>query len=80
MGGVQVNWGGHLWSTQLPALIGNTLALLVGVGGGVTCLGTGLAWMVTMYSFPGRALFEWLLILPLAMPAYMWMCGSGRRL
>jgi iron(III) transport system permease protein len=61
----------HLWQTQLPALLGNTLALMVGVGGGVTVLGTGLAWLVTMYRFPGRALFEWLLILPLAMPAYV---------
>src|SRR5262245_12336898 len=61
----------HLWSTQLPEIIVNTLMLLVGVGCGVMCLGTGLAWMVTMYSFPGRALFEWLLILPLAMPAYV---------
>ena len=61
----------HLWHTQLPELLGNTLALIVGVGCGVTVLGTGLAWLVTMYRFPGRALFEWLLILPLAMPAYV---------
>jgi iron(III) transport system permease protein len=61
----------HLWQTQLPELLGNTLALIVGVGCGVTILGTGLAWLVTMYRFPGRALCEWLLILPLAMPAYV---------
>jgi iron(III) transport system permease protein len=61
----------HLWQTQLPELLGNTCALIVGVGCGVTILGTGLAWLVTMYRFPGRALCEWLLILPLAMPAYV---------
>jgi iron(III) transport system permease protein len=61
----------HLWQTQLLELLGNTLALIIGVGIGVTVMGTSLAWLVTMYRFPGRALFEWLLILPLAMPAYV---------
>jgi iron(III) transport system permease protein len=61
----------HLWQTQLPRLIGNTLALIGGVGAGVILLGTGLAWLVTMYRFPGQAVFEWLLVLPLAMPAYV---------
>ena len=61
----------HLWETQLTELIWNTLALVVGVALGVLILGTGLAWLVTMYRFPGRALFEWLLILPLAIPAYV---------
>ena len=61
----------HLWETQLTALIWNTLILILGVGLGVAVLGTGLAWLVTMYRFPGRAYFEWLLILPLAMPAYV---------
>jgi iron(III) transport system permease protein len=61
----------HLWQTQLRELIWNTLALSVGVGGGVVLLGTGLAWLITMYRFPGRAVFEWLLILPLAVPAYV---------
>lgn len=61
----------HLWETQLAALIWNTLILIGGVGFGVTVLGSGLAWLVTMYRFPGRAYFEWFLILPLAMPAYV---------
>jgi iron(III) transport system permease protein len=61
----------HLWRTYLLELIWHTLALLVGVGLGVLALGLGLAWLVTMYRFPGRALFEWLLILPMAMPAYV---------
>lgn len=61
----------HLWRTYLLELVWNTLALIVGVGLGVLGLGIGLAWLVTMYRFPGHALFEWLLILPMAMPAYV---------
>ncbi len=61
----------HLWQTSLAEMLWNTLALMAGVGLGVLVLGTGLAWLVTMYRFPGRAIFEWLLILPMAMPAYV---------
>lgn len=61
----------HLWQTQLVELLWNTLALIIGVGIGVAVVGTALAWLVTMYRFPGRAAFEWILILPLAMPAYV---------
>jgi len=61
----------HLWQTQLLELLWNTFRLMIGVGLGVLVLGTGLAWLVTMYRFPGRRLFEWLLILPLAIPAYV---------
>ena len=61
----------HLWRTQLLELIGNTLALLAGVGAGTLVVGTGLAWLVVAYSFPGRGVLEWALVLPLAMPAYV---------
>ncbi len=61
----------HLWQTQLTELVWNTLRLMLGVGLGVLFLGTGLAWLVTMYRFPGRTFFEWLLILPLAIPTYV---------
>jgi iron(III) transport system permease protein len=61
----------HLWRTQLVELIMNTVLLLAGVGGGTLVVGTGLAWLVVYHRFPGRAFFEWALILPLAIPAYV---------
>lgn len=61
----------HLWQTQLLDLIWNTIRLMLGIGVGVLVLGTGLAWLVTRYRFPGQPIFEWLLILPLAMPSYV---------
>src|SRR5262245_60044743 len=61
----------HLWRTQLLGLIVNTLLLVAGVGAGTLVLGTGLAWLVAAYQFPGRAVFEWALVLPLAVPAYV---------
>jgi iron(III) transport system permease protein len=61
----------HLWETQLVELISHTLALVAGVGLGVAILGTALAWLVTAHRFPGHAALEWLLVLPLAMPAYV---------
>ena len=41
------------------------------VAAGTAALGTGAAWLVTMYRFPGARLFEVLLVLPLAFPAYV---------
>jgi len=61
----------HIWATRLPEMILNTIWLLLGVGFGTLVLGTGLAWLVTAYRFPGRAAFDWLLILPMAIPAYV---------
>jgi iron(III) transport system permease protein len=61
----------HLWETLLPLLLANTLLLLLGVGLGTLFLGAGLAWLVTAYEFPGRSLFQWLLMLPMAVPAYI---------
>jgi len=61
----------HLWDTILPLMLTNTLLLLVGVGLGTLVLGAGLAWLVTAYDFPGRSAFEWMLLLPMAMPAYI---------
>ena len=61
----------HLASTVLPRYLANTAILVAGVGIGVPVLGAGTAWLVTMCRFPGRRVFEWALILPLAVPAYV---------
>ena len=44
----------HLWATQMPRLLGNTLTLVLGVGLGVTLLGVSLAWLTSHCEFPGR--------------------------
>jgi iron(III) transport system permease protein len=61
----------QLWDTVLPGMIGRTLALMLCVAAGTLVLGAGLAWLVSAYRFPGSRVFGWLLVLPLAMPAYI---------
>lgn len=61
----------HLLATTLPRYLSNTLILAAGVGGLAAAVGTGAAWFVVMYRFPGVRLVEWLLLLPLAIPAYV---------
>ncbi len=61
----------HLWGTLLPEMLRNTVLFLFGVGVGTFILGAGLAWLVTAYRFPGRPVFEWLHLLPLAIPTYV---------
>jgi iron(III) transport system permease protein len=61
----------HLAATVLSTYILNSLGLMLGVGVGVTGLGTGLAWLVTLCRFPGSRALTWLLLLPLAAPAYI---------
>ncbi|MBB1518300.1 ABC transporter permease [Aquipseudomonas guryensis] len=61
----------HLWQTQLPRLLGNTLLLVVGVGTGVVLLGVSLAWLTSLCEFPGRRWLDWALMLPFAIPAYV---------
>tara|TARA_B100000959_G_scaffold18477_1_gene17842 strand:+ start:6945 stop:8543 length:1599 start_codon:yes stop_codon:yes gene_type:complete len=63
-------WG-HFAENLLPELISSTLVLLLGVGIGVSVLGTVLAYLVVMVDFPGRAWLEWALFLPFAIPAYV---------
>ncbi|MCW5634775.1 MAG: iron ABC transporter permease [Rubrivivax sp.] len=61
----------HQASTVLPGYTLQTLALALGVGVGVILLGAATAAVVTLADFPGRRVFEWALLLPLAMPAYV---------
>ena len=61
----------HLVANVLPSAVADTLYLMVGVGVLTLIVGTGTAWLVTMYQFPGRNFVDWLLVLPLAMPTYI---------
>ncbi|SMB26958.1 Binding-protein-dependent transport systems inner membrane component [Sterolibacterium denitrificans] len=69
-GGTEEIWR-HLAATVLPEYVANTLWLCLGVGLGVIVVGVATAWLVVMHEFPGRRIFEWALVLPLAMPAYV---------
>jgi len=61
----------HLFSTVLPRYINNTLALMLGVGTLSLIFGISTAWTVTRYDFPLKSIFEWALLLPAAVPAYI---------
>ncbi len=61
----------HLASTVLPGYVRNSLWLMAGVGLGSLVIGVGLAWLATMCRFPGKRVFEWALLLPMAVPAYI---------
>lgn len=61
----------HLLATVLPNSLMQTFALMVGAGILTLVTGAGTAWLVTMYRFPGRALADRLLVIPLAMPTYI---------
>jgi iron(III) transport system permease protein len=62
---------GEMAQTVLPAYALTTLVLCLAVGLGVSVLGVSVAGAVTLFEFPGRKFFEWALLLPLAMPAYV---------
>lgn len=60
-----------LWSNRLPALLWNTLSLSGMVAVACLLLGVSTAWLITRREFPGRRLAVWLLVLPLAIPTYV---------
>jgi iron(III) transport system permease protein len=59
---VQPRLGGHLWQSLLLVTSVTLLAVL---------LGLPAAWQVSVNDFPGRRMFEWMLMLPLAMPGFV---------
>ena len=48
----------HLTANVLPGAVRRTLELMAGVGALTLLIGTGTAWLVTMYRFPGRSLLQ----------------------
>lgn len=63
-------WG-HMAEYVLPQVLKNTAILLLMVVVISGTVGTALAWVTSMYRFPGQRFFSWALMLPLAIPAYV---------
>ena len=61
----------HLLDTVLADYVINSLVLALGVGLLSAGIGTFTAWTVARYQFAGRTLVQWLLLLPMAIPAYI---------
>ncbi|MPT22710.1 MAG: iron ABC transporter permease, partial [Starkeya sp.] len=61
----------HLIANVIPHALYETTVLVLGVGLFVAIIGTGTAWLVAVCRFPGRGVFEWALLLPLAIPTYI---------
>ncbi len=61
----------EMLQTVLPDYAWTSLVLCVCVAIGVTTIGMATASAITLFDFPGRRIFEWALLLPLAMPAYV---------
>ncbi len=61
----------HLAATVLQDYVINSLLLMLGVAIGTFTLGVSAAWVTSMCAFPGRRVFEWALLLPMAVPAYI---------
>ncbi len=61
----------HLIDTVLAEYLTNSFIIMIGVGLGTVLLGVSAAWLTSMCQFPGRSIFEWALLLPMAIPAYI---------
>lgn len=61
----------HLLETTLSGYIWNSLALMALVAVFSCLLGVPTAWLVAATEFPGKRTISWLLVLPLAAPAYV---------
>ncbi len=63
--------GGGLAARMLPTALRDTGLLMLSVGLITGVLGLTSAWLVTHFEFPGRRIFAWALVLPLAVPTYL---------
>ena len=61
----------HQAQTVMAGYAGQSLVLAAGVALGTAVLGVGTAVAVALFRFPGHRFFEWGLLLPMAMPAYV---------
>ena len=69
-GGYSENWN-HIINFVLLDYVSSSIYLVFGVSLIVLLIGTVTAWTVTNFNFPGKRVFEWALILPLAIPPYI---------
>ncbi|KQT52380.1 iron ABC transporter permease [Aureimonas sp. Leaf454] len=70
LSGTAANWE-HLATTILPQASRVTLLLMAGVALLAGSIGVLTAWLVASFDFPGRRIFAWALVLPLAVPTYI---------
>jgi len=61
----------HLMETVFPRYVGNTLALMTGVAVISLFFGVTTAWVLARFRFSGDRMFEWMLLLPATVPAYI---------
>ena len=61
----------HLYENLLFEYSFNSLCLVLGVSFLVAIIGVTTAWLVTFFNFSGKKIFQWALILPLAVPPYL---------
>ncbi len=61
----------HILQNRLVPYTSTTLFVLTLTGIMIILIGVPAAWLVSTHTFPGRGIFEWVLILPLAMPGYV---------
>ncbi len=64
------NWI-HIVDNVLFDYFLNSLTLAFGVGFFTFLIGTSTAWLTSVFDFPFRKIISWLLLMPLAMPAYI---------
>ncbi|MCQ0987850.1 ABC transporter permease [Jiella marina] len=70
LSGTSENWA-HLAGTILPEASWTTLLLMAGIAVTAGSMGVVTAWLVATFEFPGRRVFSWALVLPLAVPTYI---------
>lgn len=70
MAGDGATWD-HILENRLVPYTLTTLSVLVLSAIIMLGLAVPTAWLISQYDFPGRSVFEWAMILPLAMPGYV---------
>jgi iron(III) transport system permease protein len=68
--GSGADWA-HLARNVLPVAIRTTAWVMAGVTLLTASMGIIPAWLTAYYDFPGRRVFVWALVLPLAVPTYL---------